>query len=63
MAASANLDVVRKGGQPLNDQLPIKEGNEVVQVMNNLDDLTRATMGPEERAAATARATKRRDWD
>jgi len=60
--AKSKLDEVRLEGTPIDEQLAIKEGNKVRMVMNDMDDLTHATKGPERRAKAKQRATAEREW-
>ena len=64
--ANAKLDEVRKEGMPIDEQLAIKEGNKIREVMNDMDDLTHATKGPECRARARRRAEvdreKNEEW-
>ena len=59
--AKSKLDELRIA--PIDEQLAIKEGNQVRQIMNDMDDLTHATKGPAWRAEAKQRATRDREWD
>ena len=61
--AKNKLDEVRLDGTPIDEQLPIKDGNIVRQVMNDMDDLTHATKGPEWRATAKRKAKVERACD
>ena len=54
--AKNRIDEVRLEGTPIDEQSPIKEGDSVRLVMNDMDDLTHATKGPERRATAKRKA-------
>ena len=56
MQAKNRIDEVRLEGTPIDEQSPIKEGDSVRLVTNDMNDLTHATKGPERRATARRKA-------